>query len=155
MKAKECKLQFGKVYEIALNYTNSLKHKIIESHTTSEVMKNILTQRINDKVEDKMSIKRESKIEVLYNKQISDINELKQIIKSKNEENNKLNDMIDNLQKIIKSKDELLSKRKAYQRKIDKYLIVDYASIKYILKLDTIISYKLKKFYGKYCQLGQ
>ena len=150
MKAKDCKLQFGKVYEIALNYTNSLKHKIIESQTTSEVMKNILTQRINNKVEDKMSVKRESKLEVLYNKQISDINELKQIIKSNDEENNKLNGVIFELQNKIKTKDDLLNKRKEYQRKTSNNFKIDFETIKYILKLDILVSYKLNKFYGKY-----
>lgn len=150
MKAKECKLQFGRVYEIALKYTNSLKHKIIESQTIPEVMKNIFTQRINDKVEDKISIKRESKIEILYNKQILDINELKQIIKSNDEENNKLNGVIFELQNKIKTKDDLLNKRKEYQRKTSNNFKIDFETIKYILKLDILISYKLKKFYDKY-----
>jgi hypothetical protein len=151
MKAKECKLQFGKVYEIALNYTNSLKHKIIESQTIPDIMNKVLKQRTNDKAENIVSKKRESKVEVLYNKQITEIDNLKQIIKSKDEENKKLIGVIMELKNRNKLQEDMLSKRKAYQRKTDKHLMVDYATIKYILKLDAIISYKLKQFYGKYC----
>jgi hypothetical protein len=102
-------------------------------------MNKVLKQRTNDKVEDIVSKKRESKVEVLYNKQISDINELKQIIKSKDEENKKLIGVIMELKNRNKLQEDMLSRRKAYQRKTYKYLMVDYATIKYILKLDAIV----------------
>ena len=153
MKAKECKLQFGRVYEIALNYSNGLKHKIIESQTPPDVMKKLITQRLNDKVENKLSKKKESKLEVLYNNQLEEINELKQTIKSNDDENVKLHNIIAELQDKIKYKDNLLQQKEVKNKKINDFVTINQNKaliINDILKHNAIVSQRLKRFYRSF-----
>lgn len=151
MKAKEYKMQFGKVYEIALKYVQSLKHKIIESQISTDTMNQVVTRRLNDKMDDKLARKRESKIEILYNKQLEEIDELKRLLVEKDNEITHLKIVTKDLYDKITIKNN-----ESYIKKNKKSLSVKESNIliyKQILHYDRIIRKQLDDFYKTYPKL--
>ena len=148
MKAKEYKMQFGKVYEIALKYVQGLKQKIIESQISTETMNQVVTKRLNDKIDDKLARKRESKIEILYNKQLEEIDSLKLLLVEKDNEITHLKivtkDLYDKV--TIKNNESYIKKNKKSLSVKESNILI----IKQILHYDRIIQKQLDDFYKVY-----
>ena len=151
MKAKEYKMQFGKVYEIALKYVQGLKQKIIESQISTETMNQVVTKRLNDKIDDKLARKRESKIEILYNKQLEEIDSLKLLLVEKDNEITHLKivtkDLYDKV--TIKNNESYIKKNKKSLSVKESNILI----IKQILHYDRIIQKQLDDFYKVYSRL--
>jgi hypothetical protein len=86
IKAKQYKLQFGTVYEIALNYIQGLKNKIVDAQPSPDNMNKLVKERMNTKIEHKLAHKKEIKIEVLLNEKTKENDELKIIIEQQQKE---------------------------------------------------------------------
>ena len=102
IKSREYKIQFARVYEIALNYVQQLKNKIASSQPNYETSKVILTGRIDDKVNEKIERKRECKIELKYNELLKEYDQLKQQLVIKENEIKLKNSMIIDMDDKIK-----------------------------------------------------
>ena len=108
IKSREYKIQFARVYEIALNYVQQLKNKIASSQPNYETSKVILTNRMDNKINEKLDRKRECKIELKYNELLKEYDQLKQQLVVKENEIKLKNSIIIDMDDKIKIRDREL-----------------------------------------------
>jgi len=108
-KAKIYRRQFGKVYELALEYTQNKKNNLISKLPNIKVSEKIIDKRINFKVEHKMKLKNNKNIKLIDSNQstIDNLNtkiiELKETIEDLMEKNDNLMLEVENFKIINKS----------------------------------------------------
>ena len=159
IKSREYKIQFARVYEIALNYIQQLKNKIVLTQPNYDTSKIILSNRFNDKINEKLDKKRECKIELKYSELLKQHENLKQQLFDKENEIKLKNGIIMDMDDKLRSKDKKLFLNKSnHIKNLNNYVKSVYDTIrvaykKFKFNIDTIndtnFMTKLNKYHKK------
>jgi hypothetical protein len=135
IKSREYKIQFARVYEFALNYIQQLKNKIVLTQPNYETSKAILTNRIDDKVNERLERKRECKIELKYSELLKQHENLKQQLFDKENEIKLKNGIIIDMDDKLRSKDQKLFLNKSnHIKNLNNYVKSVYDTIRVVYK---------------------